>query len=220
MKSVMEDHPEGMELKNVQSTAEHAERTALKKDIPSVDEYAERIERGFKKGCDGEREMADACAEAQENLDAKQLKRLHDKMCVDKGEFSKWNKVGCSQKLKDPSIWALLPSGVERKYAVALFTDKKIDDAIAAGVLNPKATRGELNAFRKGKPPESPTRKLAEIRVPRKYDPAKEANLIAALRKILGDRPGCELVLAKPKAKVSVGKKGKATAEESTSDQH
>jgi hypothetical protein len=181
--AVVEDHPEGMELKNVQATAQHAERTALKNDIPSVDEYAERIERSFKKGCDGDREMADACAEAQENLDAKQLKRLHDQMCVNKGEFSKWNKVGANQKLKEPSIWALLPSGVERKYAVALFTDQEIDDAIAAGVLNSKATRGELNVFRNGEPPESPTRKLAEIRVPRKYDPAKEANLIAALKK-------------------------------------
>jgi hypothetical protein len=152
--TAVENHADEIENANKTdvSTAKQSEdsKPTIKTEVPSVAEYAERIQRSLEKGLEGDLETADVWVDAQKRLDPKALKKLHKKMFKTKSEWSKYVTVGDKKKLKKPGVRALLPKGIERLYAVALLTDAQIDEAIKEKVLNPKATRGAMDAFRKG----------------------------------------------------------------------
>jgi hypothetical protein len=77
------DHADKTESANATdvSAAKPSEASEhIKTDVRNAAEYVAIIERSWKKGSDGEREMADACAQAQDTLDKGQLKQLHKEM--------------------------------------------------------------------------------------------------------------------------------------------
>jgi hypothetical protein len=213
--TAVEDHADKTDSANKTdvSTAKPSEgsKPTIKTEAPSVAEYAERIQRSLEKGLEGDLETADICADAQKRLDPKALTDLRKKMFKTKSEWSKYVAVGDKKKLKEPHVRALLPKGIERLYAVALLTDGQIDEAIKKKVLNPKATRGAMDAFRKGKQPESPTLRLVEIRVPRMCGDARRAELIATLKDFLREQTECDLVLPKSKEKAPAQKDSEAS---------
>ncbi len=121
----------------------------MQKAVTTVAEYADNIARSWKKGRAGYLEAANYCAEAKAKFKGEALKRLHEQLCLDKSTFSKLATIGGNNKMKEQRIRALLPGTISRLYAVALLEDDQIEAAVASGLLNPKATRADLDDFRR-----------------------------------------------------------------------
>jgi hypothetical protein len=136
-------------------------------------------------------ETATVCAKADKALNDKEKAALLETLPFDKATFSKLLKIGSTPRLREDSVRRLLPCSSSTIYSVALLEqDKKLTAAIERGVLHSKATRAQIDAFRKGTgddDDDSKTRDLARIRVPADYDPMRAKALIEALESLVGD---------------------------------
>ena len=135
-------------------------------------------------------ETARLCAEAEKKLTTDQKNKLFRDLDFNKATFSKLAKIGSQPQLQTDAVRSLLPPNYTVVYEVAKLPESDLRTAIKEGVITPKMSRGDLDAWlerRTGKVPPSDSEHpkiIATVEVPADYDPKKQALLEKALDKL------------------------------------
>jgi hypothetical protein len=156
----------------------------------TIQDYAKAINSSWRKTTDSVLETAKLCAEADKNLPPDQKNKLFDHLDFTKATFSKLVKIGSQPRLQTDAVRSLLPPNYTIVYEVAKLRESDLQVAIKEGVITPKMSRGDLDAWlaeREGRGTEGAVKKeriIATLRVPSDYDDQKEGRLEEALEKL------------------------------------
>ena len=156
----------------------------------TIQDYAKAINSSWRKTTDSVLETARLCAEADKKLPTDQKNKLVRDLDFNKATFSKLAKIGSQPRLQTESVKSLLPPNYTIVYEVAKLPESDLQVAIKEGVITPKMSRGDLDAWlerRAGKVPTSESEHakiIATVEVPSDYDPKKQALLEKALEKL------------------------------------
>ena len=158
----------------------------------SVSEYARAINASWQKTTDGILETARLCAEADKKLEAKKKKDLIEKLYFSSATFSKLVTIGQTSQLQPPEVKSLLPPNYTIVYQVAKLSADELGTAIEAGIITPKMSRADLNAWvaeRGGRDDGTKVkpRVFATLQVAADFDSQKERELEQALQKLQKD---------------------------------
>lgn len=156
----------------------------------TIQDYAKAINASWHRTTDSVLETARLCAEADKKLPTDQKNKLFKDLEFSKAAFSKFVKIGSHPQLQTDPVKSLLPPNYSIVYEVAKLAELDLRVAIKEGVITPKMSRGDLDAWlerRLGKIPASDSplaRIIATVEVPSDYDPKKQALLEKALEKL------------------------------------
>lgn len=120
----------------------------MSRKVPSVEEYAKKINTAWKKTVDDLLETARLCAEAQKKLKLKERTALKEQLPFGDEAFSMYVKIGSDSWFYKDAIKVKLPASYSSMYELARWPRELREAAVEKGVLHPGATRAKLEQFK------------------------------------------------------------------------
>ena len=115
-------------------------------EIQKIQDYAKAINLSWRKTTDSVLETARLCAEADKNLPHDKSKFFKE-LEFSKAAFSKLVKIGSHPQLQSEPVKSLLPPNYSIVYEVAKLPDDDLRVALKEGIISPRMTRGDLDAW-------------------------------------------------------------------------
>lgn len=117
--------------------------------VDGVNHYSTLITECWTQATDRIFQVAKLCLEASTSLSDSERRKLYRKLPFSISTFSKLTLIAKDKRLAPKKIQTLLPPSYSVIYTVARLDDGKFHGAIAAGVINPEATRAAIEAWSK-----------------------------------------------------------------------
>ena len=122
-------------------------KNSLGKGTYSVACYAESIGESWRHSVEAIMEVARLCVEASERLTPQERRELVDRLPFSDTVFSKFIKIGKSERLQAPDVQRLLPPNWTIIYSLAGLHKYDLDQVIAARVVGPEMRRTDVDKW-------------------------------------------------------------------------
>ena len=114
----------------------------------ALEDYHEKICRGWLKTVQSILELATTFAEAEANLDENSFEKLLKGLPFSRAKMSMLRQIGGDKRLYQNRVIARLPASYSTIYQVHLLHDDELERAIESGLLQPDAKREHIERVR------------------------------------------------------------------------